>query len=535
MRMLIVEDEHHVRERIAEGIDWASGQIEVVDAVSNGREAVAIVEREHLDLIITDINMPDMSGLELAKQMHAEHPLIKLIILTGYDDFEFARESIEYNVYNYLVKPVTNERLWDIVQEVRMLHEQELREKHKLSMLELRWKEHLPHLQDIFYKNWLNGSYSLWEIEKRSADLNLSLEDKLIWPIVVDMDPIAESDERFHSTDRQLVQFSLLTLARDVFADTDCVTLQDDDGMTAIIFFVPQDETEAAWKQRIQHQLHSLLDIAKDCLKLTASAGIGPVVADKLLLPRAYKQCRMALQERIILGNDLRIHYRADIPVHDTWVAMNDLEKELEMAIETGNASHMQDIIMRIMELRFAAGISIAEAKEALLRMVCLLARIVHTHGWTMRDTLGEEYDAFEQYVNLITRNQIAEWLQRMSSLVSETIAKRRQTGTQIRVSEIIQFVQAHLHEEELSLYLLADKLYVNYSYLSRTFKKLMGESFSEYVFRLRMEKAKELLARGLLVYDVAEQVGFRHVNYFSKAFAKFWNGVKPSEVKKQS
>ena len=111
MRLLIAEDEHYVRERIAEGIDWASGQVEVVAAVASGKEAVAIMQKEHLDIIITDIHMPDMTGLELAKKVKQEVPDIKVIILTGYDVFEYARESIEHQVFQYLVKPVSNETL----------------------------------------------------------------------------------------------------------------------------------------------------------------------------------------------------------------------------------------------------------------------------------------------------------------------------------------------------------------------------------------------------------------------------------------
>ncbi|RAV20122.1 response regulator [Paenibacillus contaminans] len=529
MKLLIVEDEHHVRERLAEGIEWNAAQIELVDAVASGREAVTILQKEHVDIIVTDIQMPDMNGLELAGKVKEEFPRIKVIVLTGYDDFEYARESIECGVFNYLVKPVANERLLEVVMEAKTLREQELSEKHNLALLEQRWKEHLPHLQVSFYKNWLAGRYSLWDIEKRSRDLQLSLEGKQAWPIVIDMDPIPEGNDRFLANDRPLVQFSLYTLARDVFADMDCVTLQDDDGMTTAIFSAPQDEGEE-WQLRVKQQVNVLLETVKDCLKLTASAGIGHPAADKQLVPWAYKQSRMALQERIILGNGMTIHFRDDVLVQDSWTAMSDLEKELEMAIETGNGPGMRELSGRIMEIGFGAGVPVTEAKEVLLRIMCLLARIVHSHGWTLRETLGEDYEDFERYNELLTREQICEWLQRMTGRISGAIARRRQSGTQITVNEMMRFIQERLHEEELSLYLVAEKLYVNYSYLSRIFKKLTGQSFSDYVLRLRMERAKELLAKGDKVYDAASQVGYRHVNYFSKAFSKYY-GVKPSDM----
>ncbi|WP_165452600.1 helix-turn-helix transcriptional regulator [Paenibacillus thalictri] len=95
-----------------------------------------------------------------------------------------------------------------------------------------------------------------------------------------------------------------------------------------------------------------------------------------------------------------------------------------------------------------------------------------------------------------------------------------------------MKFIHEHLHDDELSLYLVAEKMYLSYSYLSRTFKETTGVSFSDFVLRLRMERAKALLAKGSKVYDVAEQVGYKHVNYFSKLFQKYW-GIKPSDVLK--
>lgn len=531
MKLLIVEDEHFVRERIA-GIDWASAQIELVGAVGNGKEALSILQKEHLDIIVTDIRMPDMDGLTLARRVNSEYPQVKLIILSGYDDFEYAQESIECNVFKYLVKPVTNELLWETVHEAKLRREQELLEKHKISLLEQRWQEHLPHLRDTYYKNWLHGRYSLWEIEQRGAELNLPNQDTHIWPVVIDMDPIIGGGERFLAKDRALVQFSLYTIARDVFEGLDCVILQDDDGVTVVIFFAPLHVSMEEWKSLVYHRVNQLLSTVKDCMRLTASSGIGPSVQDKQHLPHAFKQSRIALQERIILGNEIMVHFHDKAPVSSSEMVMNDLEKELEIAIETGNEQDRRKLIGEIMSAGFDTRRSVPEAKEVLLRQVGLLVRIVHSHGWTMRVALGDDYDEFEQFNQLLTRDQICEWMERMTDRISHTIARWRQTAAQTTVNEVTSFIQEHLHKEELSLHLVAEKLYVNYSYLSRIFKQVKGESFSEYVLRLRMEKAKELLAGGHKVYESAQQVGYRHVNYFSKAFAKYW-GIKPSAVLK--
>ncbi|NHN29000.1 response regulator [Paenibacillus agricola] len=532
MRLLIVEDEHYVRERIEGGIDWAANEIECAAAVGSSREALTILQKDHIDIVLTDIQMPEMSGLELAKWLKDRFPLIKVIILTGYDDFEYARESIEYGVFKYLVKPAENELILETVLNAKAVREKEIGERHNISLLEKRWNEHLPHLQVTFVKNWINGRYSIWEIEKRSQDLLMQLEEKRYLPVIFDMDPISEENGRFQVRDRSLVQFLLVTIAGDVLDNKECVILQDDDGMTAVVFFLPADEPDDALYARVNPQINGLLSTVKDCLKLTASAGIGPLVSDKLLLANAYSQSRMALQERIILGNAIAIPYRDAVPIKDSWMHMNHLEKEFEVAIETGDGSKCEMLIQQVMELGFSADKPVTEAKEMLWRLTCLLARIVHTHGWTLRETLKVDYEDFESFNQLLSREHVGEWLRRMTSRISQTISERRQTGTQLAMSQIILFIQERLHDEGLNLYLVAEKMFISYSYLSRAFKEATGESFSDYVLRLRMERAKELLAKGFKVYDAAEQVGYRHVNYFSKSFQKYW-GVKPSEIYK--
>jgi two-component system response regulator YesN len=531
MKLLIVEDEHHVRDRIAEGIDWAAHHIELTAAVSSGKEAISILLKDHIDIVLTDIYMPEMSGLELAKWIKSEYPSIKTLILTGYDDFEYAREGIEYGVYRYLVKPAENELILESVLEAACIRETELLEKHNIQVLEQRWKQHLPHLQETFYKNWLNGRYSLWEIEKRSRDLQLILEDKTYIPVVLDMDPIAEDNGRFEVHDRPLVQFLLLNIARDTLNDLDWVVLQDDDGMTDVLFMARTHETSDVLYARVNQKMNSLLNTVKDILKLSASAGIGPIVTDRAHLAQAFKQSRMALQERMILGNGIAIPYRAAAHVEQSWLFMDNLEKELELAIEFGDAGKCQQLIQSVMESGFSNAKPVAEAKETLWRMACLLARMVHTRGWTLRETLKEDYEEFEHFNKLLAREQIEKWQLKMALRISRTITERRQSGTQIAMSEIVRFIHERLHDEELSLYLVAEKMFISYSYLSRTFKEAAGESFSEYVLRLRMERAKELLTKGYKVYDAAEQVGYRHVNYFSKSFQKYW-GVKPSEIR---
>ncbi|WP_020619308.1 response regulator [Paenibacillus daejeonensis] len=528
MNLLVVEDEIRLRERIVGMIPWEEHEIALTGAVTHGGEALALMHQFPVDIVLTDIEMPEMSGLELASEIHARYPHVKIIILSGHSDFEYAQQSILYGVIQYLIKPASNEDILKSVQAAASQRNEELRAKHNYEALKSKWEAHLTQLQDVFLKNWAEGRYNAWEIETKSRNVQLELAGILFVPVVLDIDPIQEEDARYTAKDASLLYFSLHSIAREYTEALDCRTWQNDEGPTVALFRVPPDGVEEEIYHRINQSVVGLLDTVKSCLKVTASAGIGSIVALPERLPDHYRQAKQALLQRTVLGNNLAIPYRQGQTADPAWRSLAKLEQKLEAQLEVGEEQEALVTVAALVEAAFVPPVTVTGIREALLQISGLFARLAHQRDWLLSEVAGEDFVLFENIGALKTREQIHDWLRRMTIRWCTYASERRRSGTQVTVQEMLHLIDAHLGDE-ISLNKVSSMLYMNASYLSRLFKEELGMTFSDYLIRRRMERAKELLNQGLKVYEAAEQVGYRHVNYFSKTFQKYW-GVKPGE-----
>ncbi|NQX59650.1 response regulator [Paenibacillus qinlingensis] len=530
MKLLIVEDEVRLRDRIAEGIAWEQNGIELIGAVGTGEEALRLVEKIGADIVLTDIQMPVMSGLELARVLQQQHRHIKLIVLTGHDEFDYARESIEYGVSKYVLKPASNDSILVTVLDAASKRRMELEEQHQYDLLKERWKTHLPRLHEAFYRNWLTGSYASWELDKRGEEVHLKLPEQLYIPVILDIDPLNEDDTRFLPSDRSLLLFSLNTIAKERLVEASAFIFQDTNGTTVVLFMGSVDDNRMDFYQCVNHAVTDVLTMTKDSLKITASAGIGPIVAAKELLPDAYLKAKMALQTRIVYGHNIAITFHEDQAAANKWTSLADMEKQLETSFELGDEHQAKEVAGQMIRSAFATG-SVNEVREFLIHISGMLSRFIHARQWLLAEVTGDDYPFFESLNQLLTREQIQEWIIRVIGRICLFVNESRKSSTKQSVTDILKFIDARLHED-ISLYQISEILFMNSSYLSRLFKEEMGMSFTDYVLERKMERAKALLVQGAKVYEAAEQVGFRHVNYFSKAFQKYW-GMKPGDLNK--
>ncbi len=358
----------------------------------------------------------------------------------------------------------------------------------------------------------------------------LDLPDQLYIPVILDMDPVNEVDTRFLRSDRSLLLFSLNTIAKERLAETSSCVLQDDNGVTAVLFFGLLEEDRMEFYQRVNHAVTDVLTMTLASLKITASAGIGPIVSVKEMLPDAYLKAKQALQSRIVYGHNIAITFREDHTSTNKWTSLADMEKQLETSFDLGDENQAREVTGLMIRSAFLTE-SVPEVREFLIHISGMLSRFIHSRQWLLTEVTGDDYTYFENLNQLLTREQIQEWMIRVITRICLFVNESRKSSTKQSVVDILKFIDTSLHED-ISLYKISEILYMNSSYLSRLFKEEMGMSFTDYLLERRMERAKALLVQGSKVYEAAEQVGFKHVNYFSKAFQKYW-GMKPGDLNK--
>lgn len=529
MNLMIVEDEIQILKCLGKDIPWDRHGIEVVALVENGQEALAVMESRKPDIVLLDIEMPEMDGLTLAEAVLEQHPHIKVIILSGHDDFHYAQKAIGLGVMKYLLKPAGDEEILHTVLEAADEIRRELAEKHSMAELQRLWKSRLPQLQVDFLRNWIQDRYETWEWLKHTRELNLDWSSEGSFAVcVAEMDPLSEGESRFTSADFSLLQFSLECIGKECLPLEECCVFNDSQGSTVLLFRGRPGEEDNRMLQRINLQVSRLLKTVKECLKLTASAGIG-TVSSLEAVPWSYQQACRALRERAIYGHGIAIPYlevkRSERSVHFD----SGFEKGLEIAIFEG-ASRALDVIDEYAESAFLQADSSEMVYEHLLYLSTVFIRMIQSHGWPMQKILGADYAHFMSLDTLVSQSQMVAWAQRVVERMIAYVRDERKSSNHQLVKEILVTVDQML-SEELNLYSLAERMYVNSSYLSRLFKKEMGESFSGYVMMRRMERAKELLLADAKVFDAASAVGYRDISYFAKVFRKYW-GVGPSELK---
>ncbi|GIP46821.1 AraC family transcriptional regulator [Paenibacillus sp. J53TS2] len=530
MNLMIVEDEPRLRQALAYNILWESHGIDMIGTAANGLDALKLMERKKPDLMLIDVQMPGMDGLTLLRELKERgllKKLMKIIILSGHDNFEFAQTALKHGVSRYLLKPAGEEEILEAVLEARRQLQHELEQWRHQAALEKQWLSNLPHLQNLFFLQWAGGKVGHGEILSKCMDLQIPLrQEDRIAVAVMELDPSPEQGEK-----AEIQKFTLQILAKELLPPPTWWIATDSD-MNLMMVFVVGPETEVSEAMlRMNADLSQLLSRIKEVLHRTASAGISAGAGPLEHLVSLYRQASHALQERVVYGHDLIIPYRETAREYARPFAIQpNLEKELEIAMETADEAKAMEALQGIWDEQVTKMETSDEFHESVFFVHGLFTRMIQKRGWTIKQVLGDDARYIQNMSLLSTQTQTWAHMTRIVNRIVVYVKEQRKANSHQVVKEILRLLNEEM-DQELTLHTVADRMYINSSYLSRLFKQEMGVAFSDYVLERKMERAKSLLQEGHKVYDAARSVGYRDVSYFTKVFRKYW-GVNPGECK---
>jgi len=539
MNLMIVEDEARLRQSLAGGIPWEEHGIEVVALASNGAEALRLFEQKKPDLLLVDVQMPEMDGLALVRRLRERDALLQAVILSGHDNFAYAQQALEAGVTRYLLKPAGERDILAAVVDAAARLRRELDRRYNEELMRQKWNDHLPQLRAAFVERLLRGAVSPGEAERLAAEYGLNIRPGARYAVaVVDAEPADDAPSGAAGGGPEPVgaraRFSAYLLAQSLLAGENGWLCLDGRGYVAIVFAAPPDASAQQALIDFQTLLGKLLTQAREGLGLVCSAGIGGSAGTLDELGRLYAEACRALQDRLVYGSGIAIPYREPPPERPAGAFAPPIdaerEKELEIALELGDA----EAAGRAFDALWASGPAGMETaddiREAVLSVGSLLVRFIHKQGLAVQEVLQDRFD-FHLLPQLPTsREKIRIRLAGCVADIAACQAQRRKSSRHQFVRTLLGIAREEI-DQELTLHTVADRLYVNPSYLSRLFKQEMGRTFSEYVLELKMERAKAALSEGAKVYDAARMVGYRDVSYFTKVFRKYW-GVTPGGLK---
>jgi len=529
LKVFLVEDEFVVREGIKNNIDWRSHGYEFIGEASDGELAYPMIQKLRPDIVITDIRMPFMDGLVLSRRIKKEMPKTEIIILSGFEEFEYAKEGIKIGIAQYLLKPISGEELLaevDIVAEKirEKQQESEIREKYLKEMEENFLKERKELFQYL-----VTGSKSAAELLELADRLSIDLSS-LWYNIVLVIIKSANHAQNEYSDSIVEIEEKLREL-------DDAHVLTFDRNLEGKALLFKADSKEELEKIE-QDYLNKMENMLKQYDNICYFGGIGLPVDRLRELPSSFESANHAFAHRYFVSENL-ILSRDEI-------SQGDYLKEEEFDISHVNPKQIdrnkikeflkvgdkEEVIYFVEE--FFRGIGSNVMKSNLFRQyITMDAYFSVVEFLEELQIKREEIEAFDVNSGILQNQKSA--VDYIIRIMEEALELREKTASNrygAVVDEVMRYIEEHYAQEELSLNLLASQVNFSPNHLSMIFSQQTGQTFIKYLTDFRMNKAKELLrCTGKKSSAISMEVGYRDPHYFSYLFKKT-QGMTPTQYR---
>lgn len=526
IQTLLVDDEPLTVEYLDRFLTGLYGSDIQIHTAANGKEAADLLPQFHIDLIISDIRMPVMDGLELAKINQEQKVPAHMILLSGYEDFRYAKSALKYGVSDYLLKPLNREELALAVQK-QIGHVKSSRQQHKAYLQVLAHSDAYRLLvgQNLIAAIAHQENLRLQQYYKIACELNIEEIQTDGAILLLDVDtwcgPCAQLPIREHAVYSMIL--TQQTNEAMLQSHISGFSMPESDGKT-MVYLSGEDSFQ------IQKNARALYRRAADQLRLqtgmSVSGALGRVYSDVLQMDQSYQQARSLLTKRILDGAcGLQIGSKS--MDYGTYTRLHGMATDLYSCVRRGQTAQAQLLLHDYAKL-------MPSYEEAVIgRFGLLLADALFSVLPVPEAVLLDEAHAFlTQKLQELQANASESWVEEIFQALAVRLCAPLSNNT--NCSQLIEQAKHFIHEnysEPISLALLAEKLRVSESYLSSLFHKETGESYIKFLTRVRMEKAAELLRtdRSLKVYEVSHRVGYFNAKHFNHVF-KQWMGVSPNQ-----
>lgn len=522
-KVLLAEDEVQVLSAMLTAIPWKKHGFEVPLGCRDGQKAMEALRNGFVpNLVIADICMPFVDGLELTKFIGEKLPDAMTVILTGYDEFRYAQEAIRLKVFDYILKPVTPNRMAELLNKFR--HELDERELHHLEST-------MGIVSSYFLNQMVTRRLEPSTIRKYCLANRLSFPGAAHAVAILDVDlPSPATPQEISNL--ELMRYGLFNIAQELAQKSGrAVCFQGKDGTTCLIVNGAAGETEALARQLARSIAKSL----RSCLGITASAGIGAAVSDLGELRRSRTQAAAALGYRFFYG-DASIISEADVSIEQSeGIDYGSCEKQMIRAIQNMDRKSAGDAVARLKEQlrknRLPFDRCVLYSLEMMMRIVTLTNKVTGEMDADSMEKIVWDSDLHK----LSSLDRLMRQLQNVCDRAFEILEAVRNYTISSQVAKAENYIRDHYSDPELSLNRITEHLAISTSYFSAIFKSKTGSTFVEYLTRIRMEKAKRLLVfTDRRTYEIADQVGFSDPHYFSVAFKRV-AGVTPKEYRERT
>ncbi len=522
--VLIVDDEYLIRSLIRKSVPWSALGLEVVGEAGNGEEALEIIRMERPQIAVVDINMPIMNGLELAQKVQELCLNTRIIFLTGYQNFEYAKLAVTYQAFDYLLKPIDTEELMQVLESLARKIRAEEWEASKQQTAELQLQRDRRVLQEAFLRQLAFGRAlgRPTQISEKLQELGIGLEPENLLVIV------AEVEAGDGEADNGVYAYALLNMF--------CELLENQGTFQNICGFPSEDDravilcntSAPGGMQESVQQVYAVLErTARENFPFTALVGVSEVFRDYVRIPEQVLLAMNALCGKFYnAGRPVAFASRQSGELNSVEWYSSILYETLQSSIGAGEWDAGRESIrtaflqMRKQRVRESFFRTIALGIAAILYSMMEKYHVSRTNG---RPPLSEEI------AGCVSSEEIEAVLVTAYDCLVHALGEMRKLS-KLTVSAR-EYIRTHYASPGFSLKKIAAGTYASPAYVSSLFKSEMGISVTEYITICRMKRAVEILNQrpGASLTDVSMEVGYADPYYFSKCFKRYY-GIAPSK-----
>ncbi|MCC3372440.1 response regulator [Cohnella sp. REN36] len=520
-RVVIADDEPLIIDGLRETIEWDELGLEIAGEASNGVEALAMIQAVKPKILITDVKMPVMDGLLVIKQIRRLNLPIKVIVISGYSDYEFLKQAIEFGVESYLLKPINNHELIQILQNTIQQVEQGIHS-------EIVRRQGMEELRVSTLKRLLSNHISVKEYEEKKGFLMLPEENGTYEIALGRIDQIEIDAADAYAM--HLKMYSVLNICNEIVqTKVNGTVFEDSNGY--IVFFIQRSRLEFVSER--QSMFNEIISSVRHFLKLQFTIGIGCMVDSVFDLRESYLDAIKCLEYSLLSSSrNIWISEEIDPFPNDNMLLTFNFEA-LKTLIKQGEKLDILQLITNFFgDLSQKKYISTERIREIVVHIVVIMN---HTLREFRTETDSWVVDSHYNIAKILSLNRLSdfeEWLKDFCEHVFAIMPSSRPRTMSTVVSQTIAYIKQQ-YNEDISLKLASAQVMLHPAYLGQLFKRETGESFTDYVNQFRIIRAKELLiSTNLKVYEICEKVGFTNYQYFIKIFKKH-TGINPTDIKK--
>lgn len=527
MKALLVDDEIRSINALKKTIPWNEMGFDSLLTAEDGAEGWQQYKLHQPDFIMTDISMPNLNGLELVKKIRNENANVPIIILSGFDEFDYAQEAVHLKVSHYLLKPIVHSEIVPVIRQalkdIGMVREQQMYIRETQKQLQ----EALPVLREQFLFNIVHGKVKEGEELRRKLDF-FSVDERIVHGgLIMSLELHRLNNEKtFSESDWYLYQYAVSNIAQEVIDQWGggYVVRYADNRLPMLIIGEDADEVQ----ERAAAIAANIVETTAKLLEIPCNIGIGRYFSSVNRYAQSHKDSKHALQTSAMNGFEHISHYEG----------LEMVRTDLEMFIVEET-----DVIVRA--LLKGSKTELLDSWSAIEKRLIhtpehLLAYTVMVCSWFLIGIIMQIVEETEQASELQTAIHLQDFysIQSKNMLIATMKEKLIMICCYLDANQsehkyiemIKQYIEIH-YRNELTIHEIAKHLHLSRTYISKLFKRETGDSIMGYIIKFRIRIAKKIMEKhpDLMIYEISSQVGYSDQNYFCRVF-KSATGLRPSE-----